>query len=168
MDITSTQWTELQECGVQCLDFQKRVIRWRLTTHWANSPESPRRKDLETATVTSTLYAISPLLTRWQSLIHTTSTMTIKANHDRNRWCDICKMRWGTDRMGKWNIKAQTPARWIVVSETQSRLDFERAYCQACANDAQTWVDGSTWTFREQLNYALGKEQLHGLELGRL
>jgi hypothetical protein len=70
--------------------------------------------------------------------------------------------------MGKWNIKAQTPARWIVVSETQSRLDFERAYCQECANEAQTWVDGSTWTFREQLNYALGKEQLHGLELGRL
>lgn len=68
--------------------------------------------------------------------------------------------------MGNWNEKAKKPARWIVKSETQARLDFERAYCQDCANECQTWPDGSTWSFREQLDYALGKEQLHGLELG--
>lgn len=167
MDIISTQWTELLECGVPCLDFQKRVTRWRLTTHWGNSPESPRRKDLETATVTSMLYVISPLLTRWQSLIHTTSTMTIRANHRPDIWCDICKMRYGTDRKtGQWLVQAMKPARWIIKSETKARLDFERAYCQDCANEVQTMPDGSNWSFREQLNYALGKEQIDGLELG--
>ena len=166
MDITSTQWTELLECGVPCLDFQKRVTRWRLTTPWANLPGLPKRRDLETATVTSTLYAISQSLTRWQSLIHTTTTMTIRANHRPDVWCDICKLRWGMIRSGVWHPKAMNTARWIVKSETKARLDFERAYCLDCAKEAQTMPDGTIWTFREQLNYALGKQEIDGLELG--
>jgi hypothetical protein len=57
-------------------------------------------------------------------------------------------------------------ARWIVKSETRARLDFERAYCLDCAKEAQTMPDGTIWTFREQLNYALGKQEIDGLELG--
>lgn len=165
MEVTSTQWTELLECGVLCMEFQKRHIKWRLTTFWANSPESPRRRDLETATVISTLFATSPSVTALQPL-RQTNNMTIAANHNRNRWCDICKMRWGTIRSGEWHPYAQKPARWIVKSETKGRLDFERAYCQDCSNELQSWPDGTTWSFRDQLNYALGREQLDGLELG--
>lgn len=165
MEITSTQWTELLDCGVPCLDFLKRHTKWRLTTFWANSPESLRRRDLETATVTSTRFATSQSLMRPQLMSQTTS-MSIRANHQRDRWCDICKMRWGMLRSNVWHPNAQKPARWIVKSETKGRLDFERAYCQDCANELQTWPDGTTWSFRDQLNYALGKQELDGLELG--
>jgi hypothetical protein len=89
--------------------------------------------------------------------------MTITANKDNEIWCDICKLRWGKIR-NEWHEKAQTPARWIVVSETMERKGVTRAYCQPCANEVQTRADGSTWTFREQLDYALRAEQLHGME----
>jgi hypothetical protein len=65
-----------------------------------------------------------------------------------------------------WHPKAMNTARWIVKSETRARLDFERAYCLDCAKEAQTMPDGTIWTFREQLNYALGKQEIDGLELG--
>jgi hypothetical protein len=165
MEVTSTQWTELLDCGVLCTAFQKRHTKWRLTTYWANSPESPRRRDLETATVTSILFVTSPLVTPSQPP-RQTSSMSITANHRRDRWCDICKMRWGMIRSGLWHPNAQRTARWIVKSETKGRLDFERAYCQECSNELQTWPDGTTWSFRDQLNYALGKQELNGLELG--
>ena len=90
--------------------------------------------------------------------------MPIKANHDRNVWCDICKVRWG--KVGQeWHTRAMTPARWIVISETQERKGRTKHYCQTCANEAKMDAQGNTWTFREQLDYALQGEQLHGMEL---
>ena len=35
-----------------------------------------------------------------------------------------------------------------------------RHYCQPCANEVQTWADGSTWTFKEQIDYRLGRKTL--------
>jgi len=89
--------------------------------------------------------------------------MSIKANHDPKIWCDICKIRWGKNKDG-WHEKAMRPARWIVVSETMERKGVTRTYCQPCANEVQTLADGSHWSFRDQLNYALEKEYLHGME----
>lgn len=84
--------------------------------------------------------------------------MTITANKDNLIWCDICKLRFGVK-----HPKGQTPARWIVVSETMERKGNTRTYCQPCANEVQTLSDGSTWTFRQQLDYALRMEQLDGM-----
>ena len=89
--------------------------------------------------------------------------MPIRPNHDRKIWCDVCKLRYGKTG-NQWNDLAMTPARWIVISETHERQGRTKAYCQPCANYAQTRHDGSTWTFREQLDYALGKEVLNGME----
>lgn len=89
--------------------------------------------------------------------------MPIRANHDRKIWCDICKTRYG--KVGeKWHDLAMTPARWLVISETMERAGMTKAYCQPCANFSQTRHDGTTWTFREQLDYAVAKETLDGME----
>jgi hypothetical protein len=84
--------------------------------------------------------------------------MTITANKDNSIWCGVCKLRWGTK-----HPLGQTAARWIVISETMERKGVTRHYCQPCANEVQTLADGSTWTFREQLDYALRAEQLNGM-----
>jgi hypothetical protein len=84
--------------------------------------------------------------------------MAIKPNHDRSVWCDICKGRWGVK-----HVLGQTPARWIVISETQARKGMKKHYCQPCANEAQMDGDGNPWTFREQLDYALKREQIDGM-----
>ena len=47
-----------------------------------------------------------------------------------------------------------------MVSETMERKGVTRSYCQPCSNELQTLSDGSIWTFREQLDYALRMEQL--------
>jgi hypothetical protein len=93
--------------------------------------------------------------------------MPIRANHDSKVWCDICKVRYG--KVGQeWHTMAMTPARWIVISETKERRGRMKAYCQPCANEAQLDGQGKVWTFREQLDYALGKEELDGIQIGRL
>ncbi len=84
--------------------------------------------------------------------------MAIFRNKDRRIWCDICKAQWGTT-----SLRGQTPAVWITVSEKVNK-GMRRAYCQTCANDIQTFVDGSVWTFKQMQEYALGKEKLHGME----
>jgi hypothetical protein len=39
-----------------------------------------------------------------------------------------------------------------------------RFYCQPCANEAQNWPDGTFWSLKEQLTYAIdqfaGREKL--------
>ena len=93
--------------------------------------------------------------------------MPIRRNDDRKIWCDICKVRYG--KVGQeWHTLAMTPARWIVISETKERRGRTKAYCQPCANECQVDGQGNVWTFREQLDYALGKEELDGLEPERL
>lgn len=89
--------------------------------------------------------------------------MPIRKLQTKSIWCDICKLTYP-----KENLRHQTPAVWQVISETAERRGMVKSYCQMCANEAQTWHDGTVWTFREQLNYALGKEEINGLQIGEL
>lgn len=92
--------------------------------------------------------------------------MPIRPNHDPKVWCDVCKLRYGQEK-GVWHDRAQTPAKWIVISETQERAGTQRAYCLPCAKEAQTWADGTLWSFKDQLAYAKEKETLnYGVEIG--
>ena len=70
-------------------------------------------------------------------------------------WCDYCKVRFGVS-----SFKGQKPAVWTIKSETPSRKHLVRSYCQDCTNEIQSWPDGSTWTLKEQIDYATGKQEL--------
>lgn len=85
--------------------------------------------------------------------------MPIRKLQTKSIWCDICKLIYQ-----KENLRHQTPAVWQVVSETAERRGMTKSYCQIHANEAQLRHDGTVWTFREQLDYALGKEKLNGME----
>jgi hypothetical protein len=89
--------------------------------------------------------------------------MPIRKLQTRNIWCDICKLAYP-----KNHPLHSTPAVLQVMSETQARKGMVKSYCQRCANDLQTWADGSIWSFRDQLNYAIGKEEINGLQIGEL
>jgi hypothetical protein len=89
--------------------------------------------------------------------------MPIRKLQTKSVWCDVCKLAYP-----KGHVRQQTPAVWLVISETKKHQGRQRNYCQPCANDAQLWHDGSVWTFRQQLDYALGKEAIDGMELGKL
>ena len=134
-----------------------RRIKWQLSSHSSRLPDSHRLPDLRIKTATLTVSVTSASRENVR-LTKNISTMTITANKDNLIWCDMCKLRFGAK-----HPKGQTPARWIVVSETMERKGVTRSYCQPCANEVQTRHDGSKWTFREQLDYALRAEQLHGI-----
>jgi len=92
-------------------------------------------------------------------------TLSLTRNTNQHQWCDYCKMRWGQLRDGTWHLKAQVPAIWKVQSETPTRRAQVRFYCQACANEAQNWPDGTFWSLKEQLEMAIdefaGREKLN-------
>jgi hypothetical protein len=69
----------------------------------------------------------------------------------KGTWCDYCKGRWGTN-----NLRGQTQAVWQITSKRYGKL-IVRHYCQSCANEVQEWPDGSTWTLKEQIDYAKGE-----------
>jgi len=93
------------------------------------------------------------------------TTLSLTRNHNQHQWCDYCKMRWGQLKDGTWHHKAQVPAVWKVQSETPTRRMQVRFYCQPCANEAQNWPDGTFWSLKEQLEYAIdefaGREKLN-------
>ena len=93
------------------------------------------------------------------------TTLSLTRNHNQHQWCDYCKMRWGQLKDGTWHLKAQVPAVWKVQSETPTRRMQVRFYCQPCANEAQNWPDGTFWSLKEQLEYAIdefaGREKLN-------
>ena len=64
-------------------------------------------------------------------------------------------MRYGQMKDGTWHLKAMKPAVWKVQSETLHRRTQVRFYCQDCANEAQNWPDGTFWSLKEQLDYAI-------------
>jgi hypothetical protein len=134
-------------------------IKWRLSSPLLRSQGSSKLQAISIEIRTSMLFRTSESLESAQQLIQMESMMAIKANHDQTVWCDLCKVRFGVN-----HPKGQTPARWIVISETMQRKGVVRRYCQPCANECQTRHDGSTWTFREQLDYAIKGETLNGLE----
>jgi hypothetical protein len=88
----------------------------------------------------------------------------IRPNRDPAIWCDVCKSRWGYDSTRKdWHPLAKRPAQWITESQSMERKGKRKAYCQQCANDVQYWADGSYWSLKDQIEYAVRKEQLHGM-----
>ena len=98
------------------------------------------------------------------------TTLSLSRNHNPRQWCDMCKSRWGQLKDGSWHPMAQSPAVWRVQSETPIRRAQVRFYCQPCANDVQNWPDGTFWSLKEQLDYAIerfaGSEKLN-VELPR-
>ncbi len=162
MGIHISTIAELQISGLPISVIQSRRIRWQCAWHWSKSHGWQKRQVIEVETVTS-IYAHMPVFQLSSQPPIQPSSMPIRANHDRKIWCDICKTRYG--KVGeKWHDLAMTPARWLVISETMERAGMTKAYCQPCANFSQTRHDGSTWTFREQLDYAVSKETLDGME----
>lgn len=81
--------------------------------------------------------------------------LSLTRNTNPRQWCDYCKTRFGQLKDGTWHLKAQVPAIWKVTSETPNRRGVVRFYCQECANEAQKWSDGTFWTLKEQLDYAI-------------
>jgi hypothetical protein len=79
----------------------------------------------------------------------------------RGDWCSYCKARYGVN-----NVKGQAQAVWSITSFIHGKV-IERHYCFTCAKEAQTWTDGSIWTFKEQLDYREGKQTLD-VQLGEL
>lgn len=72
----------------------------------------------------------------------------------KGQWCDYCGYRWG-----KQHWRGQTQAVWQITSKRHGKL-VVRHYCHPCAMEAQTWHDGTTWTFKEQIEYAKGNQTL--------
>ena len=91
--------------------------------------------------------------------------LSLTRNSNNRQWCDYCKGRYGQLKDGTWHLKAMVPAVWKVQSETPMRKSQVRFYCQECAKDAQNWSDGTFWTLKEQLDYAIdefaGREKLN-------
>ena len=91
--------------------------------------------------------------------------LSLTRNANNKQWCDYCKMRFGQLKDGTWHLRAMVPAVWKVQSETPNRRTQVRFYCQECAKDAQNWSDGTFWTLKEQLDYAIdefaGREKLN-------
>jgi hypothetical protein len=91
-------------------------------------------------------------------------TLSLTRNSNNSQWCDYCKSRWGQLKDGSWHHRAQVPAVWKVQSETPTRRAQVRFYCQPCASEAQNWPDGTFWSLKEQLTYAIdqfaGREKL--------
>ena len=153
---------EFRSFGRHIWIFRLRQIRSRYVWHYSKFHDLLRRQVIEDVTDTWTVVPISHLLESSQQPTQLGS-MPIRANHDTKIWCDICKIRYG--KVGaEWHTRAMTPARWIVISETKERRGRTKAYCQPCANECQVDGQGKVWTFREQLDYALGREQLDGME----
>jgi hypothetical protein len=98
------------------------------------------------------------------------TTLSLIRNTNQRQWCDYCKSLYGQLKDGTWHLKAQVPAVWKVQSETPLRRAQVRFYCQPCANEAQNWPDGTFWSLKEQLEYAIdefaGREKLN-VELPR-
>ena len=151
-----------QSYGLLIWIYQSRRIRSQYVWLWSRSAGLRKRRVTVAETVIRTESLIWPLQHNCPPPTRL-SSMPIRKLQTKSIWCDVCRLAYP-----KGHPRQQTPAVWQVVSETQKHKGRTRHYCQECANFAQVWHDGSVWTFRQQLDYALGKEQLDGMELGQL
>ena len=151
-----------QSYGVRISTFRSRRIKSQYAWLCSRSAGLRKHRVTKDETVMWTELLIWPLAQCSLRQIRLTS-MPIRKLQTKAIWCDVCRLAYP-----KGHIRQQTPAVWQVVSETKKHQGRSRNYCQPCANDAQLWHDGTVWTFRQQLDYALGKEKIDGMELGQL
>jgi hypothetical protein len=140
--------------GLRIWKFQLRQTKRLSVWLWSKSHGWQRLRAIEVVTVMSMLLLTYRYRPNWQRQIRV-SSMPIRKLQTKQVWCSICKEQYRDN-----NPLHRTPAIWAVVSETADKAGRTRYYCQPHANEAQTWVDGTIWTFRQQLDYAKGKEVL--------
>ncbi len=129
-------------------------LTWRLFLSQRNSQEWWNLQNARIRISTSLATPLSWLDADFQ-LQKIGMTLSLTRNTNPRQWCDYCKTRYGQLKDGTWHLKAQVPAVWKVQSETPTRRSQVRFYCQQCANDAQNWSDGTFWSLKEQLDYAI-------------
>jgi hypothetical protein len=162
MDIRISTIGESQTYGLLIWGFQLHRIRQRFAWHSSKSQGSQRHPGIVVEMAMSMESHISVWLPNWQPQTQRT-LMPIRKLQTKNIWCSICK-----EAYRETNPLHRTPAIYVVESETPERKGRTRYYCQPHANEAQTWVDGTIWTFRQQLDYAKGKEAINGLGFEQL
>lgn len=147
MVITTLQCCERQNCGETISNAKS--IQWTLQSAWlwSNSHASWR---LETSTII--FWTQSPILPYPENLQSRIGTIWMLSRAKRGVWCCYCKTRYGTN-----TPRGQTPAVWTITSKRGAKL-IVRSYCHPCAMEAQTWHDGTVWTFKEQIEYAKGDQ----------
>ena len=146
MVITTTQCYERQSCGNHTLKDQ--LSRWTLQSvwHWSSLQESWKLNQI-------TILGWMPLPTS-QSPENSRSKIgmiLMLSRSPKGTWCDYCKNRHGTS-----SLLGQMQAVWQITSKRYGKL-IVRHYCQSCANEVQAWPDGTTWTLKEQIDYAKGE-----------
>ena len=85
--------------------------------------------------------------------------------------CDMCKEIFGLWRTnGKEqvpNARGRRQAYITTISETHTgKAPVIRSLCYDCVQEASKWVDGSTWTLQEQIDYAKKYRQASQLHIG--
>ena len=146
MVITTTQCYERQSCGNHTL--KDLLSRWTLQSvwHWSRWQESWKLNQI-------TILGWMPLPT-WQLPENSRSKIgmiLMLSRSPKGTWCDYCKNRHGTS-----SLLGQMQAVWQITSKRYGKL-IVRHYCQSCANEVQAWPDGTTWTLKEQIDYAKGE-----------
>ena len=129
-------------------------LTWRL---FLSQPNSVEWWKVQSARIRISISSGIPLSYLSADSVHRRigTTLSLIRNTNNRQWCDYCKTRFGQLKDGTWHIRAQVPAVWKVVSETPTRRNMVRFYCQECANEAQKWPDGTFWSLKEQLQYAI-------------
>ena len=147
MVITTSQCLEHQNYGATT--WSEKLNQWTLQSvwHWSNSQELWK---LEAITMITFLmpWHISQSQESSPSRI---GTIWMLSRSPKGTWCDYCKNRHGTS-----SLLGQMQAVWQITSKRYGKL-IVRHYCQSCANEVQAWPDGTTWTLKEQIDYAKGE-----------
>lgn len=146
MVITTKLCYERQSYGNPTLKDQ--LSRWTLQSvwHWSSSQELWKLNQ-----ITILGWMPLPTLPLPENLPSRIGMILMLSRSPRGTWCDYCKGRWGTN-----SLRGQTQAVWQITSKRYGKL-IVRHYCQPCANEVQEWPDGSTWTLKEQIDYAKGE-----------
>ena len=146
MVITTTLCYERQNCGNPISKDQ--LSRWTLQSvwHWSNLQESWILNQI-------TILGWMPLPTSQlpENSRSKIGMILMLSRSPKGTWCDYCKNRHGTS-----SLLGQMQAVWQITSKRYGKL-IVRHYCQSCANEVQAWPDGTTWTLKEQIDYAKGE-----------
>jgi hypothetical protein len=146
MVITTTLCYERQSCGNHTL--KDLLSRWTLQSvwHWSSSQELWKLNQI-------TILGWMPLPTSQlpENSRSKIGMILMLSRSPKGTWCDYCKNRHGTS-----SLLGQMQAVWQITSKRYGKL-IVRHYCQSCANEVQAWPDGTTWTLKEQIDYAKGE-----------